>query len=416
MKKITFLLTIFLTLLIISCTIHKARPQKLNKILNDYPGRFTQTELNEIRKYGGRYQTVSELAECRDLDGDYIFSGFQIAKLCYKEIDSGRIRKLLSIRSDLKFSGTEITQILLKEKSIRKLKKMLKLKYKKDYIFNEKSFTECIGKGYNYKQIKPLVKSLGKLKLQPNIYIIMRILKTGTSDINSFRKIDNFNFTSEEFVRFLESGGNAGYARILFNQGFSGRSIYRFKQLNLTVDDVLSFVDSDLPNAVILISEYDYNDEFESDASINLFKEICSSYDCYTRIVSNEDEVYTILNQFKDIDLLWLAGHGVRSGIILSEKADMIEMPDYENYILDIEDYELSDIKNLRSVNTVFLDACETGKGKSSSVNFAGFIKKILPEANVIFSDRIFSHDEIILDKIYPLRIRFREKTNQDTD
>ncbi len=403
-----------LILLLTSCVIHRPRPELLQKIAIDYPDRFSKSDLNEMRKFGCTYQSASELAEMENSSGEYLFSGTNISRLIFHNVKMKKIRRFIKIREDeLNFSGTEITRIITKEKSYRKLKKTLKLKRNGEYIFSEKSFSEYITAGYSYKHIRPLLKYSNRLKLKLSVYHIMRILNRNINDIKSFSKMDNFAFNEEEFVRYLEAGGSFEYAERLFGEGFSGRSIYRFRQLGLSANEVIRFADTDKPDAVIVFSEYDYNDEFETQASIRLFREISEEYDCFVRIVSSEMEIYSILNEFRNIDLLWIAGHGIRSGIILSSEAEKIESPEYEKYMLDTGDKELNDINIFSSISSVFLDACETGKGESPTVNFAGFIKKILPEAKIIYSDRIFSHDELILESAYPLNIKFIEKSNQ---
>lgn len=393
--------------------ITKPEHVEMQKLTIEYPGRFSKSDIREIRRSGGTYHSSKALAEFRNYSGEYLFSGNNIAKLIFNKVKPKQIAKFRNIRGEkTDFTGTEITRILIKERSHRRLKKILKIKSNEDFLFDEKSFTEFVVNGFTYKNVYKVLKVCRKLKISPSAYQYMRILSKRIPDVKSYAKMSYFNFNEEEFTRYCEADGKPDYAQILFAAGFSGRSVYRFQQLGLSLDEIINPLDSEKPDAVILFAEYDYNDEFETEASIRLFKEICHEYDCYVRIVKSEDEIYRILNEKDSINLLWIAGHGLRSGIILSEEADNIDSSDYEKYIFDTDDVELSNIRGVSEISTIFLDACETGKELPSADNFAEFIKKNLPEANVIYSDRVFSHDEIILDRIYPLEIRFLKADN----
>ncbi|GEM_PF-3240140 len=210
---------------------------------------------------------------------------------------------------------------------------------------------------------------------------------------------------TEHLVRYLEAGGTLGYADSL--RCFDGRSLYRFRQLGLSAAEALSFTDSPRPNAVVLFARADYNDEFENAASLRLFRAVHREYDVYVRLIGGEEEVDPALRAVPDVELLWIAGHGWKGSILLNDGDD----PYDETQLLDTTDAELAGtLATLASDATVFLDACYTDAPRDGMVNLADYVRSLAPGRTVVAADYLFTHDDVVVRSLAPLRLEFRRR------
>jgi len=195
--------------------------------------------------------------------------------------------------------------------------------------------------------------------------------------------------------------GTVSYAQTLANAGFDGTSIYRFQQLGLSLDEILSFHDTERPNAVIIYPADDdartFEREMDAEEGIaeehQLFRKASQAYDTWVRIASNERTIYGALATVPDIKLLIIGGHGNPSSMRLGSDES-------EEAMLDCSDAELREyLSLLPSDCSIFLYSCENAAGDDS---FADYVALQAHGRRVLAANEEFRTEDVWITSIYP--------------
>lgn len=419
-------LNLLLLILIISCAPKMYDPgqweQEIRSI-HDTRGNpfFTDREIQELRQSGTSVDFARELAGMRDGNGGNLFLGNQVSwfrnmggTIAYAE----SLASLTDDNGNHPFSGFHIAYFRSRKISAADIEGLWNVRTGTgERLFTPKTLKEYAdANGERY-----FARLLGRMRTSEDTNIfeagqIIRLVETGAQlnhieILAGLKRADGRNvFTGEEIVRFFKTNRPVAYAAALARNGFDGKSIYRFAQLGIDLDDVLDFSDTDRPNAVVLYARTDYNDEFETPESLGLFYRLNRTYDTWVRLVSRESDIYSNMGRIPDIELLWIAGHGSVQSITLDQ--DDNGNTD-ETLLLDTGDAELAEYLGLLHPDAViFLDACDTGRFGDYVLNLAGFFRQLSDGRTVWASDDLFSHKQVLIEKVYPLRIRFKKREN----
>lgn len=163
----------------------------------------------------------------------------------------------------------------------------------------------------------------------------------------------------------------------------------RIEKENL--DSILNFKDTKKPNALIVYPYSDWNGAFKTlmeyswrDNSIEKVKE---HYDIRFIFAETEKDIYLAIKEMKNIDLLYINGHGERRSISLGDVDKRIfNSKKNEEYSIDGSDRELKEYLNfLNDSARIFLYSCSTGEEKFfNKKNIAKFISESAKNKKVI--------------------------------
>lgn len=144
--------------------------------------------------------------------------------------------------------------------------------------------------------------------------------------------------------------------------------IYRARVLNLSSIELGEFIDTDAPNALVVMPRNDYNGAFLSDTYQRLLQRIYRHYDCHVVFADREYQVQAALTDMPDISLVLLTGHGSPCSLALGKGFG-------EAGNIDCTDDELQKpLRNLTSDATIILYSCSTGSGADTGKNLANKI------------------------------------------
>lgn len=166
------------------------------------------------------------------------------------------------------------------------------------------------------------------------------------------------------------------------------------------------FIDTEKPNAIFTIPKLDKSDAFSCKSSKNLVEKISSAYDVNFKILDNEKDLYSVINNTPNIELLVIGGHGEKGKIIFGSSKDS-EGKILEESFLDSTDLEIKEyLANLDSNATIFLNSCESGK-----YGLVDNLKELSREDITIFGPKdLISPFQIKIDSLKPFRISFNGK------
>jgi hypothetical protein len=187
------------------------------------------------------------------------------------------------------------------------------------------------------------------------------------------------------------------------------RKIMRYAQLELSVEELEQFQDTEKPNAVITYPTKDDNNgkkAFETKESLALYKQYRAEYDVWVRVTAREEELYRAIEASSSWSFGAFAGHGDGTSFVLGEPpADETNPETLEKYRLDVGDTEFADVlSNFLPDATIFLHTCFGGRGQEYETNIANFVHGSAPWTNVLASMFIFSTNDIHVQSVYPFR------------
>ncbi|MGD2035690.1 MAG: hypothetical protein PVF73_11570 [Bacteroidales bacterium] len=167
------------------------------------------------------------------------------------------------------------------------------------------------------------------------------------------------------------------------------------------------FRDTKKPNLLITYPVLDNEKAFFSPSAREFIKLLSQDYDIWFATCGDERELYFALKKTPRIDLLILSGHGSKDNIILNVPTEgYVEL----SYI-DTEDKELKrHLKRLDPEATIFLNACNTGKGMDNQANLANAIAKNAPGRHVVAATKPYSMQEVVVNKYYPISLEIPGK------
>ncbi len=220
--------------------------------------------------------------------------------------------------------------------------------------------------------------------------------------------------------RFIEDGGTREYASTLLDAGIEFRWIQRLNALRVPTGMITEYKYTERPNALFLFSYADYNNEFTSDAALELFHKIWQAYDTQIVFIEQEGQIAEAFDEMNEVELLAFCGHGNAesiefrdmsnfSGLFSSEVlAEKARKKNADKGFLDTTDTEFEALfAKMPEDGVIFLDACETNRPTKSGRNLYQFIQSIAGGRRVIGAETIFSHEQIVLKNAYPLEIEF---------
>ncbi len=329
----------------------------------------------------------------------------------------------------------------------RKLKKDLQ-EYRKPEVPEEKSGAISIKvdpyfcyegvetDGGNTSVIDPLTKELASLKTAEGKYLFT------CGDLAAFREAGgtgeyaaelaslpdgcgNVFFTAGyDIVAFKKSNGTVEYAKKFSSTAcaselsFRGNQLPQLYSLGLDLKEVVGFVDTPKPDALVVYPTHDgiYNDEnygaFRTISSVNLFKELQKAYDIKVVIASTENEVYDALGSRAGFKLFMLCGHGTKTTLSLGEKDLRIAAAEKdETYRIDPSDSELElKLQNLDPAAVIFLNSCSTAEGGEKEDNLANTVAKWAKGRKTIAATEVLWTHRVTTNIPYPLEVTLMDK------
>jgi len=222
----------------------------------------------------------------------------------------------------------------------------------------------------------------------------------------------NSIFSSGQAERFFDSDYDLSYAKSLSRKGYSGFEIYRRAQLDLTLEETLSFTNTSKPDCVVLMTTKHRNADddldihgkllnghYNSAKTNTFFKNLQKHYDVWFEFVYDAKDITEARGVVPYPDLLVLAGHGGSDGTTMSEdfKVTKYCLP-FRNYVGDISDE-----------GTLLLYACLNAEGENSFAesNLEVLTKK--PGRTIYASKMSFSPSEFDVLSYFPLCVTFKE-------
>lgn len=355
-------------------------------------------EQQELIPSNAKTEYKTQLEILKDTKGERIFQDWEISTLEREGVDVEYVKRLSSRYTTLEIILLNQAKVSLDD--INTLESIKDIKDKKGQSFN---------------------------KYEINYFIFKRLKKDLPLSIESFKDLaqvedENGNkaFEKKEILELAGVGVPASYAKSMIcekdkkgDQKYTAFEIKRFYQLSFSKENPPDFKDTDKPNAVIVYPTSDLTDSFETEESITFFKNIQSRYDINLVITPTEDRVYKAIESTPDVKLLVLNGHGSPEDLELGYK---IELPEFEKYLLDKSDKELSKyLEHLSTDAVIFICSCLTAEGGSDKDNFANFVIKNAGGRKVIASKHKFSAKDIKVLSLYPLNLRILSKeTGED--
>lgn len=254
--------------------------------------------------------------------------------------------------------------------------------------------TMCISTSDNFNELSELKTASGE-----NVFTCDEMIKFkefgGTLEYaRELASIKDFQgkpfFTGYDIVAFKQVGGTAEYARkfvsALNSDGrpFSGSQLPQFYKLGLELQEIVAFIDTPKPNALIIYPAHDGKllfgsktyGAFRADYGLDLYNKLREAYDIKVNVSSTEDEVYDALSASNGFMFFMIVGHGTEKTLSLGENDPGIANAEKdEKYALDTSDNELEQyLQYLDSLATIFLNSCSTGKGGLGADNLANAV------------------------------------------
>ena len=364
-------------------------------------------DIDRLREVGARYGEITRYLAMRGWQGERVFDGASLAWYLALEGDESFARYFSQIRYR-RFSGYHIARLWAQRPDIE-WATALTGGDSVVPIFTANELCAYAEAGGTLHYALGASNAAGYLKRDISGGHIVRLFRAQSApeDIATLVQMNLFA-RSDDLVRFMVAGGTPAYADSL--RTWDGQSISRFRQLGLHAREVLHFVDTPRPNAIVLYPRADSNGEFESEASLRLFAAVRGKYDVYVRLVGSDDEITAALKAVPGADLLWLAGHGGSDNLRLSYPQEFTrESFTDERLYLDNSDHELAAaFASLAPHATIFLDACDAGRPRNGLPNLAQFVQSLAPGRTIVAASYPFAHQEIDIRSLVPLRLEFR--------
>ncbi|MCD4650294.1 MAG: hypothetical protein K8S56_00685, partial [Candidatus Cloacimonetes bacterium] len=274
---------------------------------------FSTRDISKLHQAGVTYAYACEMTAIKSNNGTMLLETPDITWLKNLQAKPAFIKRIAAVniwRDKDAFSGSEIARLYATRTNAAVIA-YLGLLYtnKAKPVFSAKDLILYLDYGGREAYADSLLQSFdndyntllsGFEISQLKVAGISARLAVDCAQLNRTRQV----FSAHELLRYLQADGSVSYAQHLADAGFSGASIYRFRQLGLSRGEVLQFTDTDKPNAVCIYAEYDDNDEFERPSAIRLFNEIHKRYDVWVRIIGSRDLLLVALEQAPDADLL----------------------------------------------------------------------------------------------------------------
>ncbi|RLE39339.1 hypothetical protein DRJ17_01300 [Candidatus Woesearchaeota archaeon] len=217
-------------------------------------------------------------------------------------------------------------------------------------------------------------------------------------------------FSPDALIDFVRLGYKIEDAKFLHEKyGLNGDNIvlYLFLKLN---EKNLRLYDTDKPNCLFIFPRSDWNGAFTNKIYFQFFRNLNLFYDVITRKVATEDEVYELIKETPNIELLILAGHGSQTSLSLAEvDLRLFEATKGEKYAIDIFDDEFKEYLNMLHPNaTLFNISCSNGQGKNHAINLANVMHKWSNRTIISFSGPARLSD-FSVKSYYPLRLEHND-------
>lgn len=211
----------------------------------------------------------------------------------------------------------------------------------------------------------------------------------------------------EDLVHFMLAEGDSDKAREFIDIGLDSRSAYLYTLLDLSPEEVISFSDSDKPNAILIYPYSDWNYNFSSIEMKELTQKLKENYDLWIKVAKKEETIYLTLEEVPNAELLILSGHGTPTSLSLGETdLSWFQSEKDETYQIDLSDWELEEIlTRLHPSAVIFLNSCSNGYGQENLGNLANFIANQAGGRKIISGVDLFSSGEIIVNSTYPFDV-----------
>lgn len=216
-------------------------------------------------------------------------------------------------------------------------------------------------------------------------------------------------FTGYDIAAFNEVGGTVEYAQRFTSTAnahgyqFSGDKLPQLYALNLEVKDIVSFTDTEKPNA-LLVYGTSGGKTFRMPPALELYAKLGESYDLKVVVASVEGEVYAALDPQYNFELAMFSGHGTKTTLTLGDPDPHRGLTaDKEIYTLDTSDSELEiylGYLHPKAVN--FLNSCSTAEGGLGANNLANSFATWGRGRTVIAAQEILWNNAIRVKSMYP--------------
>ncbi|MBU0470220.1 MAG: hypothetical protein KKA62_06110 [Nanoarchaeota archaeon] len=240
-------------------------------------------------------------------------------------------------------------------------------------------------------------------------------------------KGDHF-FSCEDIAKYIGYGGTVEYAQKLAslkdekgNNLFYGAQLPQLAALNLSVDELINFKDTEKPNALFVYPTSDINDEdkegaFRTSSAVKFFNRIKKEYDVKAVVASREEEVYNAIKPEYGFKLLVLTGHGSKNTLQLGACDNLDDKCEIEKHIIDTNDFDFSiPLNNLHKEAVIFLNSCSTAEGREDIFNLANTIHMFSYRRKVIGSEVPFAQGHLDVKSSYPFDVQIKVKNVDKT-
>ncbi len=352
----------------------------------------------EFLSIGGKEEIAKKLVSLKDEKGGQYFYGFDIVEVLRSGVGFPVIEKMYKIRNSdgqLLFPHASTLSIFLLDKyTLEDAEKFAQLKNGQGKaVFDSESlfkYTAAQGEVTFAHQAIELKSPSGNPLIR---------------DGYQLAEIVRYNLELNELKRYLKKYDKDPY---------SGPKAIMAARLRLEGEDFV-FKDTKKPNLLLTFPTYDHNGalhtRFEREVMKGWLRE---HYDIRIEIAHTEKDIYDAIDNTPNLQVLWLAGHGLKESLGLS-RASLTDLPEkeYEQTRVDTGDAEFAKyLQKLAPNATIILHSCSTGSGSNNEVNLASKVAEMAPGRTVIASKTSFNASEMNIIGYNPLDAIIRDREN----
>jgi hypothetical protein len=338
------------------------------------------------------------ISECASFNSDQIvFRGCDVIDAYTENLDMEYARQLVDIsrKHNLEVSGNNILALYSEGISLEYISNAIEVHKKNNWDFTFDALVESFQEGKRpTEQVSIRTYSLEEILKGKTESFIQPYTKDAMQKMLSH----NLSYDHESAHRFLGSGCNYDdIDRIVSETGILDKeTIRRYAQILRKIDS-LSTVETEKPNAKILLSQNDFSGAIYNDFSLDFYYSLVEHYDVQFHVIIDKETIPDYIS--KSDSLIVIAGHGSPHGIIIGSTE--------KDYFTESDTALMNRLsENLKDGARVFLYSCETAE---ESYGFAKIFDKYTSKAMVFASEIKLNAKNIIVDSWYPFEIRIRK-------
>ncbi len=175
----------------------------------------------------------------------------------------------------------------------------------------------------------------------------------------------------------------------------------RLMLLNQHLGTIPKFLNTEKPNAVVVLPTYDPQEIYYSHNTINFIRNLMKEYDTRIIVAANEQDVFDGLELIPDIELLFVGGAYL--GIVETKKKSI--MLSRKGEIAYNDERFICYLEHLKNDATIVLYTCFAGTGGTGKDNIANYIDSFTNGRKIIAPRNNINSCHIKVNEMYPLDI-----------